>query len=98
MLEPGCTLANLANISRQKTTNTELYDISEGKKPAGNVARDVAGGPYVVFTKKAIVVFTSIRKPMFMCESSSGVSSSQICSYSRCQSMAKTIYRSWVID
>ena len=63
MLKLGCTLANLANICPDKSTNANFYPLSEGDKDLlEEIREDIVGGPSIVFTRKAVVDETFIRK------------------------------------
>ena len=63
MLKLGCTLPNLANICLHKSTDAKINPITEGDKDLlEKIREDVAGGPSIVITRKAIVVETFIRK------------------------------------
>ena len=62
MLKLGCTLPNLANICLHKTTDAKFYPFREGGRNLLEKIRDVVGGPSIVFTRKAVVDETFIRK------------------------------------
>ena len=56
MLKLGCTLSNLANICLHKSTDVNFYPFTEGDKDLlEKIHEDVAGGPSIVFTRKAVV-------------------------------------------
>ena len=62
MLKLGCTLPNLANICPHKSTNYKFYPFCENDKDLCEKIREVmAGGPSIVFTRKAVVDQTYIR-------------------------------------
>ena len=54
-LKLGCTLPNLANICLHKTTDAKFYPFTEGDKDLLEKIREDVGGPYIVFTRKAVV-------------------------------------------
>ena len=58
MLKLGCTLSSLANICLQKSTNEKFYPFCEnGRELCEKIREDMTGGPSIVFTRKANVVF-----------------------------------------
>ena len=79
MLKLGCTLPNLANICLHKSTDAKFYPFTEGDKDLLGKARDdVVGGSSIVFTRKAVVDETFIRKTTFLCKSIVGIDASQL--------------------
>ena len=94
MLKLSCTLPNLANICLHK-----FYPFTEGAKDFMEKNReDVVGGPPVVFTRKAVVDETFIRKSTNICKIFVGNDASQLCPYSMFQPMPTGRYTSWDID
>ena len=88
MLKLGCTLPNLANISLHKSTDAKFYPFKEGDKDLLEKNReDVVGGPSIVFTRKAVVDETFIRKSTNICKPKVGIDASQLYPYSMCQPM-----------
>ena len=99
MLKLGCTLPNLANICLHKSTDAKLYPITEGDKNLlENIREGKVGGPSIVFTRKAIVDETFIRKPTNLCKSVVGNDASQLYSYSMCQPTPTKPYTLSFID
>ena len=99
MLKLGCTLPNLANICLHKSTDAKFYRFTEGKKDLlENIRENVVGGPSIVFTRKAVVDDTSIRKSTNICKSIVGIDASQLYPYSMYQPMPTGIYTRWDID
>ena len=99
MLKLGCTLHNLANICPHKSTDAKFYPFTEGDKDLlEKVPEDVVGGPSIVFTHKAVVDETFIRKSRNICKSIVGFDSSQLYPYSMCQPMPTGLYTRWDID
>ena len=62
MLKLVCNLPNLANICLHKSTDAKFYPFMEGDKDLLEKIREVVGGPSIVFTRKAVVDETCIRK------------------------------------
>ena len=99
MLKLGCTLPNLADICLHKSTDAKFYPFTEGDKDLCEKIRgDVVGGPSVVFTRKAIVNETFIRKSTNLCKSIVGVDAGQLYPYSMCQPMPTGLYTRWDFD
>ena len=74
-----CTLTNLASICFHKSTDAKFYSFTEGDKEfLGKIREDVVGGPSIVFTRKAAVDETSIRKSTIICNSNVGIDTSQL--------------------
>ena len=68
MLKLGCTLPNVANICLQKSTHAKTFPFIEGEKDLLEQIREhVVGGPSIVFTRKAVVDETFIRKSTNIC-------------------------------
>ena len=79
MLKLGCTLPNLANICLHKSTDAKFYPFTEGDKDLlEKIREDVVGGPSIVFTRKAVVDETFIRKSTNICKSIVGIDISQL--------------------
>ena len=94
MLKLGCTLLNLANICLHKSTDAKFYPFTEGdKRPFGKKMRRCCWWSTIVFTRKAVVDETFIRKSANICKSIVGIGASQLYSYSRCQPMPTGLYR-----
>ena len=99
MLKLGCTLPNLANICLHKATDTKIYPFREGDKDVLEKIRgDVVGGPSIVFTRKAAVVESFIRKSANICKSFVGIHASQLFYYSMRQHMPIGYYTRWDFD
>ena len=99
MLKLACTLPILANICLHKPTDEKFYSFTEGDKDLLKKLReDVVGGPSIVFTRKAVVDETFIRKSAKKCKSFVGIDASQLYSYSMCQPMPTGLYTRWDID
>ena len=78
MLKVGCTLPNLANICLHKSTDAKFYPFTEGDKDLlEKIREDVVDGPCIVFTRKAVVDETFIRKSANVCKSIVGIDASQ---------------------
>ena len=99
MLKLGCTLLKLANICLNKSTDSEFYSFTESDKDLlEKVREDTVGGPSIVFTRKAVVDETFIRKSTNLCKSIIGIDASQLYPYSMCQSMPTELYTRWNYD
>ena len=97
MLELGCTSPNLANICLHKSTDAKFYPFTEGDKELLEKIREyVVGGPSIVFTRKAVVDETFIRKSANICKSIVGIDASQLYPYSMCQSCLPVFIRVWI--
>ena len=93
MLNLGCTLTNLANICLHKSTDAKFYPFTEGDKDLlEKIREDVLGGPSVVFTRKAVVDETFIRKSTNTSKSIVGIDASQRYLYWMCQPMFTGLY------
>ena len=99
MLKLGCTLPNLAKICLRKSTDANFYPFTEGDEDLlGKIREDVVCGPSIVFTRKAVVDETFIRKSTNICISFVGIDASQLYPYSMCQPMPTGLYTPWYID
>ena len=99
MLMLGYTLPNLVNICLHKNTDAKLYPFTEGYKDLlKKIRKDVIGGPSIVFTQKAVVDETFIRKSTNLCRSIVGIDASQLYPYSMCQPMPTGLYTRWDFD
>ena len=58
----------------------------------------MVGGPSIVFTRKAVVNETFIRKSENICKSIVGIDASQLYPYSMCQPMRTGLYTRWECD
>ena len=87
-LKLGCTLPNLANICLHKSTDSKFYPFTESDKDLlEKIREDMFGSPSFVFTRKAVVDETLIRKSSNLCKSIVGIDASQLYPYSMCQPM-----------
>ena len=99
MLKLGCTLLNLANICLHKSTDSKLNPFTESDKHLlEKIGEDMVGGPSIVFTRKAVVDETFIRKSSNPCKSIVGMDASQLYPYSMCQPMPTGLYTRWEYD
>ena len=79
MLELGFELPNMANICLHKSTDSIIYPFIESDKDLlEKIREDTVGGPSVVFTRKAVVDETFIRKSSNLCKSIVGIDASQL--------------------
>ena len=99
MLKLGCTLPNLANICLDTSTDAKFYPITEGDKNfLEKIREDVVLGPSIVFTRKAVVDETFVRKSRKLCKSIVGINASHLYPYSMWQPMPTGLYTSWDLD
>ena len=99
MLKLGCTLPNLAKICLHKSTDSNYYPFRESDKNfLEKIREDMVGGPSIVFTRKAVVDESFIRKSSNLCKSIVGVNASQLYPYSMCQPMPTGLYTRWEYD
>ena len=99
MLKLGCTLPNLANICLHKSTDAKFYPFTEGDKDLlEKIGEDVVGGLSIVFTTRAVVDETFMRKSTNLCKSIVGIDASQLYRYSMCQPMPAGLYTRWDFD
>ena len=99
MMKLGCTLPNLANICLHKSTDAKFYPLTDGDKDLlEKVQKDVVGAPSIVFTRKAVVDETFIRKSTNICKSIDGIDASQLFFYLMCQTVPTGLYTRWDID
>ena len=88
MLKLGCTLPNLANICLHKSTDRKFYPFIEADKDLHEKLRsEMTGGPSIVFTRKAVVDKTFIRRSNNVCKAILGIDASQLYPFSMCQAM-----------
>ena len=99
MLKLGCKLPNLANIFHHKTTSAKIYPFTDTDEDFLQKLRDdMAGGPSIVFTRKAVVDETFIRNSGNICKSIVGIDANQLYPYSMCQLMPTGLYMRWEYD
>ena len=78
MLKHGRTLPNLAHICLHKSTDSNLNPFRESDKDLlEKIREDMFGGRSIVFTRKAVVDETFIRKSSNSCKSIVGIDASQ---------------------
>ena len=79
MLKLGFTLSNLANVCLHKSTDSKFYPSTElDKDLPEKIREDMVGGPSIVFTRKAVVDETFIRKSSNLCKAIVGIDASQL--------------------
>ena len=99
MLKLGCTLPNLANICLHKSTNYKFYPFCESDKDlCEKIRENMAGGPSIIFTPKAVVDETYIRSSSNVSKSIVGIDASQLYPFSMCQDMPTGLYTRWEFD
>ena len=96
MLKLGCILPNLANICVHKSTDAKFYAFTEGDEDLlEKIREDVVGGQSFVFTRKAVVDETFIRKSANICKSIVGINANQLFPQWMCQPMPTGLYMRW---
>ena len=99
MLKLGCTLPNLANICLHKSTDSKFYPFTVSEEDLlEKIREDMVGGPSIVFTRKAVVDETFIRKSSNLYKSIVGIDASQLYPYSMCQPKPTGLYTRWEYD
>ena len=99
LLKLGCTLPNLANICLHKTTSANFYSFTETDRDLlQKIREDIVGGPFIVYTRKAVVDETFIRVSRNLCKSIVGIDANQLYPYSMCQPMPTGLYTRWEYD
>ena len=99
MSKLGCTLPNLANICLHRSTDSKFCPFSDSDKDLlENILEDMVDGPSIVFTRKAVVDETFIRKSTNLCRSNVGIDASQLYPYSMCQPLRNGLYTRWNYD
>ena len=96
LLKIGCPLPNLANNCLHKSTDSKFYPLTESDKDLFEKIREnLVGGPSIVFTRRAVVDETFIRKPSNLCKSIVGIDVSQLYAHSMCQPEPTGLYTRW---
>ena len=99
LLKLGCTLPNLANICLHKSTDRKFYPFIEADKDLlEKIRSEMTGGLSIVFTRKAVVDKTFIRRSNNICKTIVGIDASQLYPFSMCQAMPTGVYTRWEFD
>ena len=99
MLKLGGILPILASICLHKSSDSKFYPFTESDKDLlEKIREDMVGVPSIVFTRKAVVDQTFIRKSTNLCKPIVGIDANQIHSYSMCQPMPTGLYTRWNYD
>ena len=99
MLKLGFTLLNLANICLHISTDSISYPFTASDKDLLKKTREyMVGGPSIVFTLKALVEETFIRKLTSLWKSIVGIDASQLFLFSMCQPTPTGLYTKWNYD
>ena len=101
MLKLGGTLTNLAKTCLHKATDTKIYPIPEADKDLlKKILEVIAGGPSIVFTSKAIVEETCIRKSTNICKSAFRYDARQLYPNpnAKCQPMLTGLFTGWDLN
>ena len=82
-----------------KSTDSKFYPFTESEKDLlEKIREDMVGGPSIVFTRKAVVNETFIRKSSNLCKSIVGIDASELYPYSKCQPLPTGLYKRWEYD
>ena len=93
MLKLGCTLSDLANIWLHKSTDVEFCLFTEWyDKLLQKIREDMVRGLSIVFTRKAVVDKTFIRKSINLCKTIVDIDASHLHPYPMCQPMPTGLY------
>ena len=77
----------------------QIFPFTErGKDLLQKIRVDMVGGPSIVFTRKAVVDKTFIRKSTNLCKSIVDLDTSQLYPHSMCQLTPTRIYTRWDLD
>ena len=99
MLKLVCTLPNLANICLHKSMDRKFCLFTEADKDLHEKIRsEMTGGPSIVFTRKAVVEKTLIRRSNNVCKAILGIDASQLFPFFMCQAMPTGPYTRWEFD
>ena len=74
---------------------SKFYPFTKGDKDLLEKIRDVVGGQSIIFTRKAVVDETFIRKSANLCKTILGIDASHLYPYSMCQPMPTGLYTRW---
>ena len=99
MLTLECTSPNLASICLHSSASSKFYPFTESDKDLlSKVGENIAGGPSIFFTRKAVVDETHIRKSTNVCKSIVGIDASQLHRYPMCQPIITRLYTRYEFD
>ena len=99
MLKLGFTLPRLATICLLKSTDSKFYSFTASDKDLlEKIREEMVGDPSIVFSRKAVVDKTFIRKSTNLCRSIIHTDASQLYPYSMCQPMPTGLYTKWNYD
>ena len=99
MLKLGCTLPSLAIICLHTCPDAKFYPFTKGDKDLLQKTReDMVGGISIVFTRKAVVDKTFIRKSTNLCKRIVRIDASQLYPYAMSQPIPTRLYTRWDLD
>ena len=99
MLKLGCTLSNLSDICLNKSTEAKRSPFTErNTNLLEKIREDVVVGPSIVFTRKAVVDETFIRKSTNICKHIVEIDASQLYPNSMSQLIPIGLYIRWDFD
>ena len=93
MLKLGSTQPNLAKICLHKSMDRKFHPFIEADKDLHEkIPSEMTGGPSIMFTRKAFVDKTFIRRSNNICKAIVGIDASQLYPFSMCQAMPTGLY------
>ena len=79
-----------------KSTTAKFYPFTDSDKDLLEKKRDVmVGGPSIIFTRKAVVGATLLRRSTNWCKSIVGIDTSQLYPFSMYQAMPSSLHTRW---
>ena len=99
MLKLDCTSPDLVDICLHKSADLKFNPFTESDKDLlEKIREDMVGGTSIVFTRKAVIDGTFIRKSTNLSKSIVGIDASHFYPSSMCQSMPTWLYTRWNYD
>ena len=99
VLKLGRPLPNLANLSVHKSTDSKYYPFTETDKDLlAKTREDMVTGQSIIFSRKALVDETFVRKSTNLYKSLVGIDAIQLYLYSLCQPLPIGLYTRWAYE
>ena len=99
MQKLGYTLPKKANNYLHSSTTGNFFPFTKNDKDIlQKIRSDMMGGPFIVFTREAVVGETKIRFPDKLCKTIIGIDASQLYPSSMCQEIPTGLYTRWEMD
>ena len=94
-----CTLPILATNCLHKSTTANFYPVTESDKDLlEKIREDMVDGPFIVFTRKAVVDENLVRESTNFCKRVVGIDASQLYPFSMCQAMPTGRHTTWGLE